>query len=62
PKTSANARQNEEDNENNEDDEWDTDFIPGSQYNDAHKNGQGNTNNFNRNTNNSNRNTLSNRR
>ncbi|MDE5970701.1 MAG: hypothetical protein K2G74_07745, partial [Muribaculaceae bacterium] len=62
PKTSANDRQNEEDNENNEDDEGDIDFIPGSQYNDAHKNGQGNTTNFNRNTNNSNRNTLSNRR
>ena len=48
PKTTSNEKTDEDENGNEEDD-WNTDFIPGSQYNDAHKNDKNNLNNYNRN-------------
>ena len=48
PKTTSNEKTDDDENGNEEDD-WNTDFIPGSQYNDAHKNDKNNLNNYNRN-------------
>lgn len=54
PKKSANDNNDDDDGDGyNEEDEWGTNFIPGSQYNDAQRNANGNLRN-NRNNNNRN--------
>lgn len=54
PKKSANDNNDDDDGDGyNEEDEWGTNFIPGSQYNDAQRNSNGNLRN-NRNNNNRN--------